>query len=72
MTQTKFVKLIIFVPETHAYIVRQAIGMAGAGRVGNYSFCSFSSKGIGRFVPMKDANPTVGFEYPLCTEAFLF
>lgn len=45
------VKLVVFVPETHAEAVRQAMGGAGAGRIGNYSFCSFSAKGVGRFKP---------------------
>ncbi|MCL5438497.1 MAG: hypothetical protein M1268_00730 [Patescibacteria group bacterium] len=54
------VKLVVFVPETHADQVREAMGKAGAGIVGDYKFCSFSAKGIGRFIPMKGANPTIG------------
>lgn len=54
------VKLVVTVPESHADIVREAIGKAGAGRVGNYSFCSFSSKGTGRFLPLDGANPAIG------------
>lgn len=54
------VKIVITVPETHADIVRQAIGDAGGGQVGNYSHCSFSSKGIGRFLPNVGANPHLG------------
>lgn len=54
------VKLVVFVPETHADTVRQAISAAGAGRIGKYTFCSFSSKGIGRFRPEKGARPTIG------------
>ena len=49
-----------FVPETYAEKVRYAMGEAGAGRVGNYSHCSFSIKGIGRFLPGKDAKPAIG------------
>jgi hypothetical protein len=48
------------VPESHADAVREAIGKAGAGNIGNYSFCSFSSKGIGRFKPEKGAHPAIG------------
>jgi hypothetical protein len=36
------VKLVIFVPETHTDIVREAMGKAGAGKIGKYSFCTFS------------------------------
>lgn len=54
------VKFVIFVPETHAALVREALGKAGAGKVGNYKYCSFSVKGIGRFMPLTGANPAIG------------
>jgi hypothetical protein len=54
------VKLVVFVPETHADIVRKAMGNAGAGIVGDYKFCSFSVKGTGRFIPLTTAHPTIG------------
>lgn len=54
------VKIVVFVPETHTDVVREAIGKAGAGKIGNYSHCSFSSKGIGRFKPEDGANPHIG------------
>lgn len=54
------VKLVIYTPLTHADAVRNALGEAGAGRIGNYSFCSFSSRGIGRFLPNEQANPAIG------------
>lgn len=47
-------------PETHTDIVREAMGKAGAGVIGNYSFCSFSTKGIGRFKPEPGADPHIG------------
>ncbi len=57
---TKFVKIVLTVPESHADIVREAMGKAGAGKIGNYDFCSFSIKGIGRFRPTEGANPHIG------------
>lgn len=57
---SKNVKLVVFVPETHTDIVREAMGKAGAGKIGNYAFCSFSSKGVGRFEPQGGANPHIG------------
>lgn len=54
------VKIVIFVPETHTDIVRNAMGVAGAGKIGNYSHCTFSTKGIGRFKPESGANPHIG------------
>ena len=47
-------------PESHADVVRDAMGKAGAGRIGNYTFCSFSSKGVGRFLPGENAHPAIG------------
>jgi hypothetical protein len=57
---SKNVKIVVFVPETHTDIVREAMGKAGAGKIGNYSFCSFSTKGIGRFKPEQGADPHIG------------
>jgi len=57
---TEIVKIVVFVPETHTDIVREAMGKAGAGVIGNYTYCTFSIKGLGRFKPGKDANPTIG------------
>jgi hypothetical protein len=57
---SKFVKIVVFVPETDAERVREALGKAGAGSIGNYSYSSFSAKGIGRFLPGQGANPYIG------------
>ncbi len=54
------VKLVVYVPETHADLVREAMGKAGAGLVGDYEYCSFSVKGIGRYIPLKTAHPAIG------------
>lgn len=51
------VKIVVFVPETHTDVVREAMGKAGAGKIGNYSHCTFSSKGVGRFKPEEGADP---------------
>ena len=56
----KLVKMVVFVPKSHADKVRKAIGDAGAGKIGNYSHCSFSSTGIGRFKPLTGAKPAIG------------
>ena len=53
-------KLVVTVPLTHSDIVREEIGRAGGGKIGNYSFCSFSSRGIGRFKPENGADPHIG------------
>ena len=54
------VKIVTFVPITDADKVREALGSAGAGQIGEYSFCSYSVIGKGRFVPSDEANPYIG------------
>lgn len=54
------VKLVVFVPVDHANMVREAMAAAGAGKIGNYTFCSFSSNGTGRFKPEGGAHPAIG------------
>lgn len=53
-------KLVVFVPESDEKAVRNALGDAGAGAIGNYSHCSFTSKGIGSFRPGDGSNPHIG------------
>ncbi len=36
------------------------MGDAGAGRIGNYAYCSYSVDGTGRFLPLEGANPAIG------------
>ncbi len=57
---TKKYKLVVYVPLTHADAVRGAIGDAGAGVIGNYTHCSFSVRGVGRFKPEEGATPFIG------------
>ena len=56
----ELVKLVVTVPEDSADTVREAVGAAGGGKIGNYAFCSFSVKGVGRFLPQDGANPSIG------------
>lgn len=53
-------KLIIFCPDSHTEEMRAALGQAGAGAIGEYSNCSFTSKGEGRFTAGVNANPYSG------------
>jgi len=57
---SQFVKIVIFVPTTHADKIREVLAQAGAGHIDNYDFCSFSSKGMGRFRPLTGAKPAIG------------
>ncbi|MFP4616908.1 MAG: hypothetical protein ACLFNR_01990 [Candidatus Paceibacterota bacterium] len=53
-------KLVTFVPESHADAVRKALGGVGAGEIGEYTHCSFSVKGVGRFLPAEGTHPYNG------------
>ena len=54
------VKLVTFVPESHLAAVRDAVSKAGAGVIGEYTHCSFSTPGAGTFLPSDKANPHSG------------
>ncbi len=54
------VKIVTFVPVENADEIRQALGSAGAGQIGEYSFCSYSIIGKGRFIPSENASPHIG------------
>jgi dinuclear metal center YbgI/SA1388 family protein len=57
---TKLKKLVVYVPASHAETIRRVLGNAGAGAIGNYSHCSFSVNGTGRFLPGENTNPAIG------------
>lgn len=58
--ESKNVKLVVFMPINYADTARQALGEAGAGRIGNYGFCSFSCRGTGRYRGNEKSNPMIG------------
>jgi hypothetical protein len=53
-------KLVVFVPAADVDRVANALFEAGAGRIGNYSGCSFRSAGIGTFFGADGTSPAVG------------
>jgi dinuclear metal center YbgI/SA1388 family protein len=53
-------KLAVFVPKENAQQLTNALFATGAGNIGNYSECSFSTTGIGSFKPEDGANPHTG------------
>ncbi|SJM64033.1 hypothetical protein [Gulosibacter sp. 10] len=54
------VVIVIYVPTEHAGEVRRALDEAGAGRIGDYRGCSWSTPGMGRFTPLDGARPAIG------------
>ena len=53
-------KIVTYVSLSDADKVRQSMGEAGAGKLGKYTFCSFYTRGIGRFKPGEGAKPHIG------------
>jgi len=53
-------KLYTYVPVHAAEAVRAALFAAGAGDIGKYRECSFSTPGTGTFKPDANANPAIG------------
>ena len=53
-------KIVVYVPVGDAERVRTALTEAGAGSIGDYDSCTFTTPGEGRFRPLEGANPTIG------------
>lgn len=53
-------KLATFVPEDHFEPVRTALADAGAGRIGDYEACAFTTDGTGYFRPGESTTPHIG------------
>ncbi|MBN8596397.1 MAG: Nif3-like dinuclear metal center hexameric protein [Planctomycetes bacterium] len=54
------VKIVTFVPRSDVDKVRSALATAGAGRIGDYSICSFALEGTGTFLGGPTSTPAVG------------
>ena len=58
--KNQLLKLVTYVPENHVEMVRTALFAAGAGVIGNYDQCSYSSSGFGTFRGNEESRPFVG------------
>lgn len=56
----KRVKIFVTIPVENVESVRSAMCEAGAGIIGNYSYCTTSMRSIGTFKPNDLANPHIG------------
>lgn len=76
--ERQLLKLVTYIPEAHFDKVSNAIFEAGAGVIGNYDKCGYSSTGTGSFRGNDNANPYVGekgklhFEKEVRFETVLF
>ena len=53
-------KLTTYIPKNQSDKIKKALFSVGAGNIGNYENCSFSTLGTGSFQPKENANPTTG------------
>jgi len=58
--QNALLKLVTFIPPNSTQKVLDKLYEAGAGEVGNYQHCSFTTEGKGTFMPTKNATPYIG------------
>ncbi len=57
---TSLKKITFFTPPQNLDAVLNAMYQAGAGQIGNYKNCSFSTEGLGAFLPAEGAIPFIG------------
>ncbi|OUS09870.1 NGG1p interacting factor NIF3 [Gammaproteobacteria bacterium 53_120_T64] len=53
-------KISFYVPASHLEKVKDALFIAGAGRIGNYDRCSWQCPGEGQFRPLAGSQPALG------------
>ncbi|HZY10585.1 MAG TPA: Nif3-like dinuclear metal center hexameric protein [Bacteroidota bacterium] len=53
-------KIVVFVPLEYSNKVMEAMASAGAGKIGDYELCSFSTEGSGTFIASKNSSPFIG------------
>ncbi len=53
-------KLVWFVPPEALDVTRDAVFAAGAGRIGEYTRCSWYAEGVGTFRGLPGTAPTIG------------
>jgi dinuclear metal center YbgI/SA1388 family protein len=76
--KNSLLKLVTYIPETHLEKVRDALFDSGAGVIGNYDRCGFSSLGTGSFrgndntKPFSGEKGKINFEKEIRFETVLF
>jgi len=56
----RLLKLVTYIPESHLEKVREALFEAGAGVIGNYDQCAFTTVGTGSFRGSENTKPFIG------------
>jgi len=60
VSQQSMLKFSVFVPLSEVESIKNVIFNVGGGQLGNYSECSFSTKGTGTFKANENAKPFIG------------
>lgn len=55
-----YVKLEIFIPETHFRVLQKALQEVDAGHIGKYDSCLSYSRVMGTWRPLEGTNPYIG------------
>ncbi len=55
-----FDKVVVYVPAADAQRLIDALAAAGAGAIGDYDRCAWSTEGLGTFRPLAGAHPAIG------------
>ena len=66
--QFKYIKLEIFIPETHFRQLQKALQKVDAGHIGNYDSCLSYSKVIGTWRPLEGTKPYIGQQNEISEE----
>lgn len=53
-------KIITFCPSKYTNKIQKALSLVGAGMIGDYDSCSFTSSGTGSFRPLRNSTPFAG------------
>ena len=53
-------KISFYVPESHLEKVKSALFDCGAGKVGEYDYCCWQTKGEGQYRALENSNPFLG------------
>lgn len=56
----KYYKVIVYVPKEALEVVRNSFFRSGAGKINDYSHCTFCQEGVGTFMPLDEAQPHIG------------
>lgn len=61
-------KIVTYLPVSHLDKVTFELANAKAGKIGDYSLCSFRMKGVGTFLPSRNSKPFTGKKGKLAFE----